>query len=308
MFFSNMSERAAKIMREDMETMGPVRLRDVEQAQMAMVKLAKDLAAKGEIMLAERQGRRAGVLRRAAARSEPDELWAPRRSRFGTRDRHGTSSGSSWPARAADAAGEIAAEARWSPPRLAFSEDEVARLCAAAAARPMPPRQTGRAREARERQAAESASPPRYSCPRGRDPFPPHGAGGHRRRRRRCPGPLARLGGRSSRTRPPSPRACSAQLLPELRDEAEVVVAGRSVRAPRRCARGLAALAAEAGFPGLVEVRPSATLRPGEVRVAWRDGWAERLLAEAEARAAAALAALTGGGIPETVEITGADT
>jgi flagellar motor switch protein FliG len=52
MFFSNMSERAAKIMREDMETMGPVRLRDVDQAQMAIVQVAKDLANKGEIMLA----------------------------------------------------------------------------------------------------------------------------------------------------------------------------------------------------------------------------------------------------------------
>jgi flagellar motor switch protein FliG len=51
MFFSNMSERAAKIMREDMETMGPVRLREVEQAQMAMVQTAKDLANKGEIVL-----------------------------------------------------------------------------------------------------------------------------------------------------------------------------------------------------------------------------------------------------------------
>jgi flagellar motor switch protein FliG len=52
LFFSNMSERAAKIMREDMESMGPVRLKDVDQAQMAMVQVAKDLAAKGEIMLA----------------------------------------------------------------------------------------------------------------------------------------------------------------------------------------------------------------------------------------------------------------
>jgi flagellar motor switch protein FliG len=51
MFFSNMSERAAKIMREDMETMGPVRLREVEQAQMTMVQSAKDLANKGEIVL-----------------------------------------------------------------------------------------------------------------------------------------------------------------------------------------------------------------------------------------------------------------
>jgi flagellar motor switch protein FliG len=52
LFFSNMSERAAKIMREDMEAMGPVRLKDVDTAQMAMVQVAKDLAAKGEIMLA----------------------------------------------------------------------------------------------------------------------------------------------------------------------------------------------------------------------------------------------------------------
>jgi flagellar motor switch protein FliG len=52
LFFSNMSERAAKIMREDMESMGPVRLKDVDQAQMQMVQVAKDLAAKGEIMLA----------------------------------------------------------------------------------------------------------------------------------------------------------------------------------------------------------------------------------------------------------------
>ncbi|WP_397420019.1 flagellar motor switch protein FliG [Phenylobacterium sp.] len=52
MFFSNMSERAAKIMRDDMESMGPVRLKDVDQAQMSIVQTAKDLANKGEIMLA----------------------------------------------------------------------------------------------------------------------------------------------------------------------------------------------------------------------------------------------------------------
>ncbi len=56
MFFSNMSERASKIMREDMESMGPVRLKDVDQAQMAMVQVAKDLAAKGEIMLVGQGG------------------------------------------------------------------------------------------------------------------------------------------------------------------------------------------------------------------------------------------------------------
>lgn len=56
MFFSNMSERAGKLLREDMETMGPVRLKDVDEAQMLMVNTAKDLAAKGEIMLADNKG------------------------------------------------------------------------------------------------------------------------------------------------------------------------------------------------------------------------------------------------------------
>lgn len=56
LFFSNMSERAAKILREDMAAMGPVRLKDVDQAQQAMVNLAKDLAAKGEILIAEGGG------------------------------------------------------------------------------------------------------------------------------------------------------------------------------------------------------------------------------------------------------------
>jgi len=51
-FFSNMSERAGKILREDMEAMGPVRLKDVDESQMRMVNVAKDLANKGEIMIA----------------------------------------------------------------------------------------------------------------------------------------------------------------------------------------------------------------------------------------------------------------
>jgi flagellar motor switch protein FliG len=56
MFFSNMSERAGKILKEEMEVMGPVRLKDVDEAQMTMVNLAKELAAKGEIMIAEAKG------------------------------------------------------------------------------------------------------------------------------------------------------------------------------------------------------------------------------------------------------------
>jgi flagellar motor switch protein FliG len=56
LFFSNMSERAAKIMREDMQAMGPVRLRDVDEAQMRLVQIAKDLAARNEIIIADNKG------------------------------------------------------------------------------------------------------------------------------------------------------------------------------------------------------------------------------------------------------------
>ena len=52
LFFSNMSERAAKIMKEDMASMGPVRLRDVEEAQQVIVAATKDLEARGEIAIA----------------------------------------------------------------------------------------------------------------------------------------------------------------------------------------------------------------------------------------------------------------
>lgn len=56
LFMSNMSERAAKIMRDDMAAMGPVKLKDVESAQQEMVVVAKALADRGEIMLAESGG------------------------------------------------------------------------------------------------------------------------------------------------------------------------------------------------------------------------------------------------------------
>ena len=47
-----MSERAAKLLKEEMESLGPVRLKDVDEAQMTIVQVAKDLAAKGEIVIA----------------------------------------------------------------------------------------------------------------------------------------------------------------------------------------------------------------------------------------------------------------
>ncbi|WP_408640630.1 flagellar motor switch protein FliG [Allosphingosinicella deserti] len=53
LFFSTMTERAAKLMKEEMGSMGPVRARDCEDAQTAMVRLAKSLADRGEIMLVD---------------------------------------------------------------------------------------------------------------------------------------------------------------------------------------------------------------------------------------------------------------
>ena len=51
LFFGNMSERAAKIMKEDIAAMGPVRLKDVEEAQQSIVGVTKDLADRGEITI-----------------------------------------------------------------------------------------------------------------------------------------------------------------------------------------------------------------------------------------------------------------
>jgi flagellar motor switch protein FliG len=52
-FLSNMSSRAAKMLSDDMQALGPVRLREVDEAQALLVNLAKDLAGKGEIMIAK---------------------------------------------------------------------------------------------------------------------------------------------------------------------------------------------------------------------------------------------------------------
>ncbi len=53
LFLSNMSERAGKMLRDDIAGLGPVRLKDVDEAQAAIVVAAKDLAAQGQIKLAE---------------------------------------------------------------------------------------------------------------------------------------------------------------------------------------------------------------------------------------------------------------
>jgi flagellar motor switch protein FliG len=53
LFFSNLSERAGKMLREEIEALGPVKLRDVDEAQATIVVLAKDLAAQGQIEISE---------------------------------------------------------------------------------------------------------------------------------------------------------------------------------------------------------------------------------------------------------------
>ena len=51
LFFQNMSERAGKMMKEDMEAMGAVRLKEVDEAQAIIVQSAKALADAGEIVI-----------------------------------------------------------------------------------------------------------------------------------------------------------------------------------------------------------------------------------------------------------------
>jgi flagellar motor switch protein FliG len=48
--FSNLSQRAAEMLKEDMEVMGPIRLRDVEQAQQEILAAAKKLEAEGRLI------------------------------------------------------------------------------------------------------------------------------------------------------------------------------------------------------------------------------------------------------------------
>ena len=57
--FRNMSKRAGSMLREEMEFMGPIRVKDVEEAQQKIVSIIRHLEDKGEIVI---------------ARSEEDEL------------------------------------------------------------------------------------------------------------------------------------------------------------------------------------------------------------------------------------------
>ena len=55
-FYANMSQRAAANLKDDMGSLGPVRLKDVDEAQSLMVNMAKDMAARGEIVISKSRG------------------------------------------------------------------------------------------------------------------------------------------------------------------------------------------------------------------------------------------------------------
>ena len=53
LFFSNLSERAGKMLRDDIDALGAVKLREVDDAQASIVAQAKELAAQGQIEISE---------------------------------------------------------------------------------------------------------------------------------------------------------------------------------------------------------------------------------------------------------------
>lgn len=54
--FKNMSQRAAEMLREDLEAKGPVRLSEVETAQKEILKIVRRLAEEGQIVLPGKGG------------------------------------------------------------------------------------------------------------------------------------------------------------------------------------------------------------------------------------------------------------
>jgi flagellar motor switch protein FliG len=54
--YNNMSKRAVQILKEEMETRGPVKVSDVEAAQQNIVRAARKLDEEGKIIIAGRGG------------------------------------------------------------------------------------------------------------------------------------------------------------------------------------------------------------------------------------------------------------
>jgi flagellar motor switch protein FliG len=61
-FFGNLSKRAVEMIEEELEYMGPVKLKTVEEAQQKIVNVVRTLDEQGEILIAGRGGREDEVL------------------------------------------------------------------------------------------------------------------------------------------------------------------------------------------------------------------------------------------------------
>ncbi len=54
--YRNMSERAAEMLREELETLGPVRMKEVSDAQQAITAIIQEMEGKGEVIISGRRG------------------------------------------------------------------------------------------------------------------------------------------------------------------------------------------------------------------------------------------------------------
>jgi flagellar motor switch protein FliG len=54
--FRNMSERAGAMLQEEMEDLGPVRMKEVSDAQAGITNIIQEMEAKGEIIISGRRG------------------------------------------------------------------------------------------------------------------------------------------------------------------------------------------------------------------------------------------------------------
>lgn len=195
----------------------------------------------------------------------------------------------------ATAAAEPGVPAPEPPPPVLYAEEEVARLCAEAA--------STAAAEAEARVRAEVARAGEDAAARLADSLATLAGTIEARREglRAEAVPIAAALGRLIAYEAvgadplAAAEAVAAGLLAELRDEPEVAVEVAPKLVDELRPR-LAALVAGSRLADALEVRAGAGLRAAEVRVLWRDGWAERSLARLESRAADALAALAGNG------------
>ena len=54
--FKNMSERAGEMLKEEIEDMGPVRMKEVEDSQQNITNIIQEMETKGELIIAGRRG------------------------------------------------------------------------------------------------------------------------------------------------------------------------------------------------------------------------------------------------------------